>query len=204
MLSVDSAFSQSDKSQLVSYSLRERNDRKREIAIRAVGGEGTQENVIFESHMRLSGLKISQQGRVVVAYGGSHVLVGTADAFRPNALGSVQYTWREVPLPANVTCLDIRESEIPARRGSQSSGGGSKPECSIDLVLGQADGSIFIYHDLLSFFPSSKDGREGRKSLAPRKLHWHRGSVNAVSWSRDGMSPRSVGRGRCPADILYR
>lgn len=203
VLSVDSFFDDSsDTSQLVSFSLRKGNDGKREISVHALGDEKTPTNVVLESHMRLNDLRIAQQGRVIVASGGSHVLIGAANAFRPSTMESVQYTWRDVPLPANVTCLDVWENESSGRSVSQSSGG-RKPE-NIDLILGQADGCILIYHNILSFNASSKDGREGRKSFSPRKLHWHRGPVNAVRWSRDGMFPRSAGRGRCPADLVCR
>lgn len=199
VLSVDSFVDDSSNtSQLVSYSLRKGNDGKREIFVHALSDERAPTNVILESHMRINDLKVAQQGRVVVASGGSHVLIGAANAFRPSTVESLQYTWREVSLPANVTCLDIRESESSVR--SQSSGG-RKPE-SIDLILGQADGSILIYHNALSSNTSNKDGRESRKSLAPRRLHWHRGPVNAVRWSRDGMFSRNAGRGRCSADLV--
>ena len=200
VLSVDTFFYEwENNTRLVSYTLRQRNDGKREIVVLALGNAETSGTVVLESHMHISGLKIAQQGRVVVAYGGSHILVGTTNAFRPDALGSIQYTWREAPLPANITCFDIRESEFSVRPGTQSSKEGKRSE-GIDLVLGVTEGPMLIYHDFLRFFPSGREGVEGW-NLSPRKLHWHRGPVNAVHWSKDGMSSRSASSARSRADI---
>ena len=199
-LSVDAFFYEwEDNTHLVSYSLRERNDGKREIAVRSLDDAEKSGTVVLESHMRIRGLRIAQQGRIVVAYGGSRILVGTTSAFRPDALDSIQYTWREVPLP-DITCLDIRESESPVHPGTQSSKEGKRAK-GIDLVLGVAEGPILIYHDFLRFFPSDTEGSGDRETLSPRKLHWHRGPVNAVCWSKDGMPSRSIGCVRTHADI---
>ncbi|RJE20870.1 hypothetical protein PHISCL_06793 [Aspergillus sclerotialis] len=185
VLSVDAFFYEwENNTHLVSYTLRERNDGKREIAVRTLDDPEKPGTVVLESRMRISGLRIAQQGRVVVAYGGSRILVGTTNAFRPDTLGSIQYTWREAPLP-DITCLDIRESESPVHPRTQPSKEGKRAE-GIDLVLGVTDGPILIYHDFLRFFPNDTKGREGWKALSPRKLHWHRGPVNTVRWSKDG------------------
>lgn len=180
VLSVESVIYESgNEASLMSYSVRELGDGKREVAIIALDDKGSSENVVLKSHSRISDLKVARQGRIVVAYGGPHILVGTINSSRAEALEPMQYTWREVTLSTNITCLDIRENEISHRPAAGKDGRNPGP---IDLVVGQADGSILVYHDAVNFFLESKEGRGG----APRRLHWHRGPVNAVRWSRDG------------------
>lgn len=58
----------------------------------------------------------------------------------------------------------------------------------IDLLVGDADGFILLYHDIISSFVEA-DNYEISNKPSPRKLHWHRGPVSAVRWSRDGMFP---------------
>lgn len=181
VLGIDSAFYEHESdTRLMSYSVREGSDGKREVAVFAPGDGEASDKVVLKSPLRIGDLKIARQGRVVVAYGGSHVVVGTANA-QPDSLESMQYTWGEVSLPTHITCLDIRENEIAGRPAAGKDSGNTQ---SIDLVIGQADGSILVYHDAVRFFLGNKEGR----GSAPRRLHWHRGRVNAVRWSRDGMS----------------
>ena len=185
VLSVDSAFCEtgSDPSPM-SYSVRELGDGKRDVAIVPLDDKESSENVVLKSHSRISDVKVARQGRIVVAYGGSHILVGTVNASRADDLEPMQYTWREVNLPASITCLDIRENEIshraPAGKDSENPG-------PVDLVVGQADGSILVYHDVVNVFLENKEAR----GVGPRRLHWHRGIVNAVRWSKDGMALKS-------------
>ncbi|KAI9923452.1 hypothetical protein MW887_009313 [Aspergillus wentii] len=184
--SIDISFHESETDEYVAvYSLRERKDGKREITIAQLGRNKPSENVILETNLRVSDLKVARQGRTVVLYGGQHFLVGTSNFNMLNDLKSMQYVWREATLPVSITCVDIRGSATPARVGAQGSKDKKSPD-HLDLVLGESNGSILIYSDVLNFFTANEDSREGGKSPAPRRLHWHRGSVNTVRWSKDG------------------
>lgn len=186
VMSVDSAFYQSENdTSLVAYSVQKRKDGKREVTVLDLGDGRKPENVALETHTRISDIKVARQGRVIVAYGGPHIAVGTANARQSDVEQPIQYTWREVSLPTNITCLDVRESEISTRRGHQGIKDNESSD-SVDLVVGEADGSILIYHDIMSIFLCNKDGGKGS---APRRLHWHRGLVSAIRWSKDGKPP---------------
>ncbi|RAL04383.1 WD repeat protein [Aspergillus ibericus CBS 121593] len=164
------------------FFLQERKDGKRGITIRNSSDEKPRESVILETHVQISHLRIACQGQFIMAYGEQHVFFGRTGF--EQALESVQYTWREVNLPVSIMCIDVRQNAISNRSAVQSSRD-RKYLDKIDLVLGETCGSILIYHDILRFL-DDEEGRLNRKILTPRRLHWHRGSVNSVRWSKDG------------------
>ncbi|KAJ6151854.1 hypothetical protein N7470_006982 [Penicillium chermesinum] len=71
---------------------------------------------------------------------------------------------------------------IIASDGHRLFWGSGRTSDPINLVLGEANGSLLIFQDILN----TLFGRNGDKKAAPRKLHWHRGPVSAVRWSTDG------------------
>lgn len=177
-LSVESVFHDSeDDMQLMSYFVRE-CDGKREVAVVALGDKEASENVVLKSHLRISDLRVAREGQVVLAYGGPHILVGTANSPQSDAVDSMQYTWSEMSLPNHITSLDVRESVPWSQTGTGKTSGN---QVFIDIAVGQADGPILLYHDIVGSIGG------GGRALAPRRLHWHRGAVNVVRWSRDGM-----------------
>ncbi|RHZ43823.1 WD repeat protein [Aspergillus thermomutatus] len=165
------------------FSLRGRKDGKRQITITLLNGEAPRDVVVFETTQRIDNFRVFRQGQAIVAWAGQRLLLGTREFNTPD-LSTLQYTWREVVLPVRVTCIDIRESSAPNRTISEGSHD-NKLE-TMDLVLGESGGSVLIYLDFLALFPTDGIGSDDSKDLAPRRLHWHRGPVNAVRWSKDG------------------
>lgn len=164
------------------YSLCERKDGKREIRMFTLGEENFA--VILKTNLRINHMRVAQQNRTIVAYGGHNVLFGSANSSGPDGAEHARYTWRETTLPVSITCLDIRENT----RGLQEPQNRNVPD-QLAFVIGEAGGSILIYQDVLSFLVSNEENRNSEKNFAPRRLHWHRGPVTALSWSRDGKSP---------------
>lgn len=88
-----------------------------------------------------------------------------------------QYKWIEIPLTSEITCMDVRQSTLPAsnvRNKNQTP--------TISLALGTSEGQIHLYADILSVF----NNQTHHNLPAPRILHWHREAVNAVKFSQDG------------------
>lgn len=177
-----------DNSQILFYFLRERADGMREITVLPSDDELSSdqlssEYVILESRVPIAGLRLASQSHSVVAYGGECFLVGTHTAVQSDVQVTMHYTWREVSLPTRITCVD---TQCSSHSRLEVSGNNSLADMSI--ALGQTDGSILVYHDVLSSALDSKGNDGARRGAAPRRLHWHRGRVSAIRWSRDGMS----------------
>ncbi|KAE8372572.1 quinon protein alcohol dehydrogenase-like superfamily, partial [Aspergillus bertholletiae] len=163
--------------------LRDHKAGKREIVVAHLSEKSLHETVILETSARLDHIKCISDGQAVIAYSGQRVLIGTRDLSQ-NDPKPVQYTWKEVSLPVNISCADIRHSTALSRVEGQS-WDNKKGSTGIDLVLGSSDGSILIYHDILSLV-GKDEHHKGEKTVTPRRLHWHRDVVNVVRWSIDG------------------
>jgi NET1-associated nuclear protein 1 (U3 small nucleolar RNA-associated protein 17) len=150
----------------VSFSITSQKDGKRQISISTLGDKKIQGTIALETSQRLNSIKVTHDGRVIVASDGQRLFMGTTTSAELRNLETVEYSWREATLPVNATCFDIRGSDL------------------IDLAVGESGGSILIYQNVLNtlFGKETSD-----KKSSPRKLHWHRGSVNTVRWSKDGM-----------------
>ncbi|KAI9039256.1 WD repeat protein [Aspergillus affinis] len=159
-------------------SLREHKDGKKEIVITTLSDGNPRETLVLQTAARISQIKVVRNGQVIVAYGSQNVLLGVACTETTNSVPS--YSWREVKLPVNITCLDLRCTP----RAEESTVGGKSRAGEVDLVLGDIYGSILLYHDIIGSF--EEDNSEMSRKPAPRRLHWHRGPVSAVRWSRDG------------------
>lgn len=164
------------------YYLCERKDGNREIRMLSLLDEKPWETVVLETDTQIHQIKVANQSRTIVAYGGYNLLLGTSNTPSLGSVENAQYTWREITLPVSITCLDIRENKRRDAQGPKD----KKALEQLDLVLGEIQGSILIYQDVLGLFVGSEDTRDGGKSFVPRRLHWHRGPVSALRWSRDG------------------
>ncbi|KAJ6147402.1 hypothetical protein N7497_009384 [Penicillium chrysogenum] len=151
----------------ISFSIVSQKDGKRQISINALGDKKIQGTTALETSQKINSIKVTHDGRVIIASDGKHLFMGTTTGAELENLETVQYVWREATLPVNATCFDIQT------QGSES----------IDLAVGASVGSILIYQNVLNTL-FGKDLSD--KKSSPRKLHWHRGSVNTVRWSKDG------------------
>ncbi|KAL4897389.1 hypothetical protein BDV59DRAFT_43998 [Aspergillus ambiguus] len=159
-------------------SLRRRKDGIKEVVLTYLDVESSESSVILETELPVEHVKSSGSSGVVIAYGGHYILLGVTSS-TPDR---VQYSWREMALPVDITCLDIRCIPQPSQARGQHA---TRPLETVDIVLGEPGGSMLVYYDILSLFMVGSGG-EGEKTLNPRRLHWHRDPVSAVRWSRDG------------------
>ncbi|KAJ5389303.1 uncharacterized protein N7496_000371 [Penicillium cataractarum] len=161
------------KDRLASYSIVSQKDGKRQILINSLGEKKLAGISVLVTSEPINNIKVACGGRVIVACDGSHLFLGTTSSVDLESPESTKYTWREATLPAPATCFHLREN-------SDESSGSSGPV--VDLAVGETGGYILIYQDILS----TLFGRSADKKSTPRKLHWHRGAVSSVRWSRDG------------------
>lgn len=150
-----------------SFSITSQKNGKRQVLINALGSKKIQCVTALETNQKLNSIRVTHDGQLVVASDGKHLFVGTTTSAELENPETVQYAWREATLPVNATCFDMKVH-----------GSGS-----VDLAIGESGGSILIYQNVLSTL-FGKDTSD--KRFSPRKLHWHRGSVNTVRWSKDG------------------
>lgn len=183
-LSIEVFFDQNeDDAQFQLLCLCERNDLKRAITAVDLRDGKSQEKLIFETSIRISHIRCAGQSRAIIAYHDNHLLLGTMGRDDASPTTS-QYTWRELTLPVKITSMDIRSKVSPSQPRTGTSNRSRHWE-TLDLALGEANGSILVYHDVLNSL--NKDGAlEAGKGMAPRKLHWHREAVCATRWSKDG------------------
>lgn len=176
-----------DAKDVAVFALVMRNG-KREISINSFAKSGDQSqsdspkhhSVILETSTQINDFRLAAGGSVVIAIAGSSLIIGHR-AKGPER--EPEYTWREVQLPFATTSFDIRE---PYRESSTKKGG-KKPV--IDLAVGQNEGAIIMYSDVLNTLKGLENRRMAEPGASSLKLHWHRGPVKTVRWSKDGISP---------------
>ncbi|KPI42756.1 U3 small nucleolar RNA-associated protein 17 [Cyphellophora attinorum] len=119
-------------------------------------------------------IQLFEEAGIIIVSALSRLIIGSSTSFQiPNYTQSTP-TWREFPLPSNVSCVDGRVSDVQAK----------PPRKRLDVVVGLNDGSILLYEDLLHKLVSKEKKKEG--SINARSLNWHRAAVNTAKWSRDG------------------
>ena len=183
-ISLEIFFDQNeDDTQFQLLCLCERSDGKRAIIAVDFRDGNSQEKLIFETSIRISHIRCAGQSRAVIAYHDNHLLLGTMNSSEASPTTS-HYTWRELTLPVKITSMDIR-SKVSSSQSRAGISNRSKHWETLDLALGEANGSILVYHDVLNSL-NKEDALEGGKGMAPRKLHWHREAVCATRWSKDG------------------
>ncbi len=159
--------------QLASYSIVSHKDGKRQILINLLGEKKLAGVSVLVTNQPINSIRVACRGRVIVACDGDHLFMGTTSSVDLESLESAQYTWLEATLPAPATCFHLRENTDESLDSSHP---------VVDLVVGETGGYILVYQDILA----TLFGRSAEKKSSPRKLHWHRGAVSSVRWSRDG------------------
>lgn len=176
-LSVEDA---EDQARVTSYILRERKDGKKELSVVFVEDGDANEVTLLETGKRIDDFKIAQRGRIILVSANQQMLLGVMN----DRSDSLQYVWRDVAMPVNVTCFDLRDTATFSAAPRDAKKG--KVTESINLAIGESFGSVLILEDVLNVFALSDATSVPERSPIFRKMHWHRGPVNTVRWSRDG------------------
>lgn len=141
------------------------------------------DRVLYSSNERLHSLHAV--GHYIVAALPGKIVIGTSRASEEDGNDAVEYSWAEINIGLDATCLDARlhSNNLNAGKTKKSR---SVPTETLSVAIGTKEGQILLYDNLLSLHHSVGDGAADA-SLTPSVLHWHREAVGSVKWSRDGM-----------------
>lgn len=128
-------------------------------------------------------IRLFERTGVIVATTRRHVLIGYCPGFGTDDKSPTSFYWRELIVPSTLMSFDARS--VDERRA------GNTPR--VDIAVGVESGEIMLYEDLL-FKLIGKEKQKTTVDISARILHWHRGPVSSVKWSRDGNYLTSGGR----------
>lgn len=155
-------------------------------AYQVTDGKRSSKNLVTLKRSGEFGLHIlesSNDGQYIVGAFQDRLFLGTAGS-DSSSIDQLNYNFISFDAPDLVTTLDMRLSSKPApgsKKGQQPS------ESVVDLVVGGARGSIYLYSDALNTTKALTKSPSAKEGLQVQKYHWHRQAVHAVKWSRDGM-----------------
>ncbi|KAG5973864.1 hypothetical protein E4U55_000227 [Claviceps digitariae] len=153
------------------------------IAYNPVDGSEAQSKSLLTLKKQGHGLQIletSDDGQVIVGAFQDQIFFGTASGSAANH-EDLRYEFFSFDSPDLITCIDLRRRQ----RSSGSRKAQSASDAAVDVIVGGARGSIFIYRNVISAVTSGKH-HSVKDGLDIQKHHWHRKAVHAVKWSRDG------------------
>ncbi|KAI9682336.1 MAG: hypothetical protein M1817_000390 [Caeruleum heppii] len=177
----------------VVYTREERNDFWRISIHKLISGaksSQTESRTVFQSKQLLTAFKIAAGGKAIVAAAGKRLIVGQSPLGVAQSLRDTKYRWQEHRMPDWIVTLDIRgPSSVDHQLGSKAdSGFSSSRGLSLDVVVGDNKGVVFVFHDIINRLTDDpkRDAGPSNPTLTPRQLHWHREGVRCVAWSLDG------------------
>lgn len=132
----------------------------------------TEVKTLFRYEQALSGLKVLESGRIIIVTSGPQLIVGVSEIPCPQKLNEVRYVWRIFRCPDWIVSFDARCTGQEQRRSS------------IDIVIGDMRGVVYVYENFLDFLSKAEKGVI--TAVHSRRLHWHRNAVFSVKWSMDG------------------
>ncbi|KAH7155445.1 WD40-repeat-containing domain protein [Dactylonectria estremocensis] len=128
-------------------------------------------------------LELSDDDQVLVGAINDHIFVGVPLHQNPDSLAGLEFELYSFDVPDLVTALDIR---VHARPATTSKKARSEPAPVVDIIVGGARGSIYLYNDVLARSLALGKSGSDKETIQAQKYHWHRKAVHALKWSRDG------------------
>ena len=137
------------------------------------------QKTIYRTKSKLFVLRVSQDGAHTVAGARDRITIGIKIADKNSkSQEGLNYKWWEFDTPGGLLSLDCRVWERFESASEQT-------YPTIDVATGCQNGTIHRYPNIantLSQLTRSKHHAEPTNKM----LHWHRGPVSTVKWSRDG------------------
>lgn len=140
---------------------------------------------IYTSTQPIHILKAAKSGGVVVAASENRVLMGNVRGEGFESVEKMKYEFFVFESTDYISTIDVRVTERAKTAKNQKNSKGEKFGV-VDVVVGDVKGSIFVHNDLLRKVSNAQHKEGPAVSLTPRKLHWHRKTVETVKWSLDG------------------
>jgi NET1-associated nuclear protein 1 (U3 small nucleolar RNA-associated protein 17) len=128
----------------------------------------------------------SPDGSVIVGAINDRLFIGAANKGALETFDQLRYEFFSFDTPDLITAIDVKVSNRRNLNGSSSKG---EPESDgvVDIIVGGARGSIYLYHDALTKIKAAGKSKSEKEIIQAQKYHWHRKAVHSVKWSRDGM-----------------
>jgi NET1-associated nuclear protein 1 (U3 small nucleolar RNA-associated protein 17) len=161
-----------------------------------LGGElSSVAKTIYTSSQPIHLLKAAADGTVIVAASEARVLMGCIRSKDFRTLDEIKFDFRIFQSTDFISCLDVRVA--PSQSKAKAAKSRKDMVGTVDVVIGDVKGSIFIHNDLLAKLVKLQHTNASIPAIniLPRKLHWHRKSVGSVKWSLDGKSRRLISKG---------
>lgn len=127
-------------------------------------------------------LESSEDGQVLVGAINDRLFFGAPSKQNFDSLMDIEYEIYTFDIPDLVTALDLRV--YPRLAMGKKSRSETGPV--LDVVVGGARGSIYVYHDVLARSQALGKSGADKEMIQAQNFHWHRKAVHAVKWSRDG------------------
>lgn len=159
---------------------------------RLLGGKESSKTdlgTLFRCYDPLTSVKIIENGKTIILTSGSKIIFGSCDQPDPGLLKDISYVWRNIDSMRWITSIDVRTRpfETPTENSKK---GHLIEQSAIDVVVGNSDGCIVIYDNLMeSLINEERKIKSGTgDGVRSRRLHWHRNPVLALKWSVDGIT----------------
>ncbi|ODA76111.1 hypothetical protein RJ55_08394 [Drechmeria coniospora] len=134
-------------------------------------------------------LATSADGQVLAGACHDRLFLGVASPVVGDKPELPQYEFFSFDAPDLITSLDMRIYKRPHsanRNGKAQSGSFAGSDTVVDIIVGGARGSIYVYRDALLRAQSIGKPQIANDGIQTQKFHWHRKAVHAVKWSLDG------------------
>ncbi|CZR34120.1 uncharacterized protein FPRO_01435 [Fusarium proliferatum ET1] len=127
-------------------------------------------------------LETSEDGHLVGAIN-DRLFFGLPSQRQFDNLAALDYEIYTFDIPDLVSALDLRVYPRPVTSCKKS-----RQEAApvLDIIVGGARGSIYLYHDALARSQALAKSGSDKELIQAQNFHWHRRAVHALKWSRDG------------------
>lgn len=179
---VPAAYAENKEILLVAES--DKSSRMEVVAYQPVHGSVPKSKSILtikKSGYGLQILETSEDGQVIVGAFQDRLFLGSTSK-SAESLDQVHYEVFSFDAPDLITCIDLRLHP----RFSGSKKGQMGTDMAVDVIVGGARGSIYVYRDAWSHIKAAGKPQFVKDGIQVQKFHWHRKAVHAVKWSRDG------------------
>ncbi|KAF4446273.1 hypothetical protein F53441_10075 [Fusarium austroafricanum] len=127
-------------------------------------------------------LETSEDGHLVGAIN-DRLFFGVPSQQQFDSLTALDYEIYTFDIPDLVSALDLRVYPRPVTSGKKSR---HETAPVLDIIVGGARGSIYLYHDALARSQALAKSGSDKEPIQAQNFHWHRRAVHALKWSRDG------------------
>ncbi|KAF4465129.1 hypothetical protein FALBO_8030 [Fusarium albosuccineum] len=156
------------------------------VAYAATAKAESEPKVVFAMKKPGNGLQLleaSEDGQVLVGAINNRLFFGLPSQQQFDNLAAFDYEIYTFDTPDLITALDLRVYPRSAIGGKKAR---RETAPVLDIIVGGARGSIYLYHDALARSQALAKSGSDKEPIQAQNFHWHRKAVHALKWSRDG------------------